>query len=261
MNATFKGILGAGVLVFAATLPAGAQIVTDRPDFTESTVTVPDGRFQIEAGYTYLSLGEFTTHQIGEALLRYGLIPGLELRAELPSFYSMSGEVGGPLDLEVDESGIGDAGLGMKLGLYEAGMAEGIPSVSILLGTSVPTGDDDFGSDGWEPEAVLALGWEFAPRLELGANVGYAQRALGDDDNFDEFLASIALAAPFTSRLGGFVEYFAIRPDLDGADEDYIDGGVTFLVTPDFQLDARIGFGVGDTEDAMFFGVGLGKLF
>jgi hypothetical protein len=259
MNTTLKGLLGGVLLFAAAAAPAAAQIDADRPDFTEGTTTVPEGAIQLEAGYTYATARDLSGHQLGEALLRFGLIPGLELRAELPSFQSVSGDVG---PLEFEESGWSDAGVGMKLGLYEAGMAEGLPSLSLLLGTSLPTGDDDFGADGWEPEAILALGWAFAPRVELGANVGYAQRDPQLGDRYDEWVASVALELPVTSSVGAFVEYFGIRPDVGiDADDDYVDGGLTFLLSPTFQLDGRIGFNLDGDKDEMFFGVGLAKLF
>ena len=262
MKAT-RGLLGgvgAGMLALVAgAAPLAGQIVTDRPDFTESTYTVPDGHFQLEAGYTYATAGELSGHQIGEALIRLGLIPGLELRALLPSFNSVSGDVG---PVEFEESGWSDAGIGMKLGLYESGMSEGLPSVSLLFGSSIPVGDDDFGADGWEPEAILALGWALAPRLDLGANVKYTQRDPDFGDRYNEWAASIALGLPVTSSLGAFIEYFGIRPDLDGLeDDDYIDGGITYLFSDTFQLDARVGFNLEGDDDEMFFGVGFGKLF
>ena len=253
--------IGAGALLLAAgaaPLVAQGPINTDRPDFTESTVSVDPGVFQLEAGYTFSSIGRTDRHQIGEALLRAGMIPGLEARIGLPSFFSSKTEL--PLGTESEASGIGDGSLGIKLGLYESAVSEGLPSVALLLGTSVPIGDDDFGADGWEPEAKLALGWLLTQRLNLGANINYAQRDPGAGDRFDEFGASVSLGFPLTERLSGFGEYFAIRPDF-GGDSDYIDAGVTFLLSNDFQLDARIGTGVGDTDDAIFFGAGFGKRF
>ena len=261
MNAISKAVTGGVFLLAAAAAPVAAQIETDRPDFTEGTGTVPDGAMQLEAGYTYTTVGESSGHQLGETLVRFGLIPGLELRAELPSFQSVRSDV--PLVGEFEESGWSDPGIGMKLGLYEAGMAEGLPSLSLLLGSSIPIGDDHFGADGWEPGAILALAWEFAPRVGLGANVGYTQRDGGIAEDYDEWTASVALGLPVTSSVGAFVEYFAIRPDVPGeaADDDYVDGGLTFLLSPTFQLDGRVGFNLDSDADEMFFGVGLAKLF
>lgn len=255
--------LGAGLLVAASVVPAAAQesIITDRPVFTKNTATVMPGAFQLEAGYTFFRVGNTDLHQIGEALLRIGLIPGLEGRVLLPSF--MSASTAGPL-IESDVSGISDANLGMKLGLYESGVSEGLPSLSLLLGTGVPIGDDDFGAEGWEPEAKLLLGWSLTGRLGLAANVNYAQRDPEFGDRYDELGASVSLGFPLTQRLSGFGEYFAIRPDIRGGagDRDYLDAGITFLVSDDFQLDARIGVGVDSPEEDDFFvGAGVSKRF
>ena len=259
MNAKYRLIPGCALLLAAATAPAKAQtIITDRPDFTESTATVPQGRFQLEAGYTYSTVGDLTAHEIGEGLIRYGLIPGLELRIGVPSFVSLSVD-DAPADAD-GESGFADASLGLKLGLYESGIAEGLPSLSILLGSGIPTGSEEVGgADGWEPEAIVALSWAFTPTLSLGANMGYAQRVVGDF-RYDETFGSVAAGFPLFGAMSGFIEYFGIRPEED-SDESYVDGGITYLLSPTFQLDARVGMGVGDSEDAMFFGVGLAKLF
>lgn len=249
----------AGVALLASTggPSVAQQMVTDRPTFTESTSTVPAGIYQLEAGYTFERFGRTDSHQIGEALLRTGLIEGLELRFGLPSFRSAKREAPGALD----QSGFGDGFLGMKLGLFESGVGEGLPSLALLLGTGVPVGDDVFGAGGWEPEAKLALGWSLTERLGLGANIDYTQRDPGAADRFDEWGAGVALAFPLTERLGGFGEYFAIRPDV-GTDLDYLDAGVTWLMNPHLQLDARIGVGVGSpVDDDFFIGVGFSRQF
>ena len=44
----------------------------------------------------------------------------------------------------------------------------------------------------------------------------------------------------------------------DGPREDYVNGGVTFLAESDFQLDARIGYGLNGLDDDFFVGFGSG---
>ena len=59
-------------------------LITDRPDFTESTDAIPAGHFQLEAGYTFTYDREHTDrvrdHAAPEFLLRIGVIDDVELR-------------------------------------------------------------------------------------------------------------------------------------------------------------------------------------
>jgi len=59
-------------------------LITDRPDFTESTDAVPRGHLQLEAGYTFTydreKLDRTRDHTSPEILLRIGLVDRLELR-------------------------------------------------------------------------------------------------------------------------------------------------------------------------------------
>ena len=64
-------------------LPKKSPIVTDRPDFTESSVTVGYGVVQLETGYRYTydsdSDGSIRNHSFPESLLRVGMFK--EVRA------------------------------------------------------------------------------------------------------------------------------------------------------------------------------------
>ena len=61
-----------------------AELVTDRPDQTESAIVVPQGTFQAELGASYEREDEggerIEATQAPGTLLRYGLVPRLELR-------------------------------------------------------------------------------------------------------------------------------------------------------------------------------------
>ena len=55
-------------------------MVTDRPDATESAITVAPGVFQLEFGYTFGEIESVSVHNLGEVLLRVGVADMLELR-------------------------------------------------------------------------------------------------------------------------------------------------------------------------------------
>ena len=155
------GLLGAGLLV----TPAVAQedLVTDRPDQTESAVTVAPGKVQIETGvlFTREETGG-TSFEVTEALgtlARIGLNERLELRIGFDGWISTPG-----LD------GFGDASLGAKYLLAEE--TANSPQVAVLVQSSVPTGERGITSDDYTPAARLAFSKDFGANLGVGFNLG-----------------------------------------------------------------------------------------
>ena len=68
-------------IILAQTSPP--DLVTDRPDQTESSITVPFKSLQIETGFIKEKQGENTNLAYNTTLLRYGLLENLELRLGL----------------------------------------------------------------------------------------------------------------------------------------------------------------------------------
>ena len=56
------------------------DLITDRPDITESAVTVPFHFVQIETGYQYNKDGLNSAEHFGATLIRFGLTSNIELR-------------------------------------------------------------------------------------------------------------------------------------------------------------------------------------
>ena len=65
-------------------------------------------------------------------------------------------------------------------------------------------------------------------------------------------------ALSLTDRLGAYVEWYALFPhSADTAKpENYLNGGFTFLINDNFQLDAFSGLGLNSAADDYFVGVG-----
>ncbi|MGH7571430.1 MAG: transporter [Gemmatimonadota bacterium] len=252
-----QGLLAAAVLLAVVSVPAvlNAQIVaplvTDRPDFTESALTVPRGDVQLESGYTLTRADDADEHALGEILLRIGVAGRLEARIGLGShaWSEAPGE---------DPSGFEDPALGLKLVLSEETETGGL-AAAVLAGTSVPVGDEDVGEDEWQPEITLALSRGIADGLSIGGNLGYAYASEGGD-RFDQGSASLALGMELSERWGSYVEAFTIFPsDASGEDAAVVNGGFTFLVHPLLQLDARAGAGLTEAAPDFFLGVGIAR--
>ena len=249
-------------LIGLLTVPAAASsqevesLVTDRPDFTESASVPGGGRIQIEGGWTVEGDDDARAHSLGEVLVRIGIGERFEARIEPLTWISADGDDGAD-----DVDGLDDAGIGFKAMLFDA-QPPGVPAAAFLLGTTVPTGDDEIGEEGWQPEARLALGWDLSELWSLGANAGWG-RPEEDGDRFHQALGSIALGRALGERLGAFVELYGLAPAGAASDDDeaYMDGGFTLAFGPDAQLDARAGAGLTEVAADWFFGIGFARRF
>lgn len=227
------------------------ELVTDRPDFTESASVPGPGRVQVEGGWTVEESGEAREHSLGEILVRIGLGDRFEARIEPGSWIAAD-------DGESDVSGLDDAGLGVKILLLEE-QAPAIPATALLASTSVPTGDDEIGSSEWHPEVRLALGWTLSEIWSLGANAGWA-RSGDESEGFDQALGSVALGRSLGERLGMFLELYGSAPAAPAEDDVAVfDGGLTLGFGPDAQLDVRAGVGLTDVAPDWLFGLGFAR--
>lgn len=222
--------------------PARAQapLVTDRPDFTESAVTVPRGTIQAETGFTWERAGGEATLSGPEALLRWGLHDRLELRLMLPDY------VRGPAP-----AGFSDAGLGLKVAFGErAGW-----DAALLASAALPLGEAPFGGEAWSPEVALAAGRDVGSRASLGAQLtgtwADAGLALG---------GTLVGGWSLTDQGGLFVEVAASRAPGEAV-AVLLHHGYTWQPLPSLQLDVHGALGVGKAAPAGLLGAGLSTRF
>ncbi len=245
--------------------PAGAEeaaeLVTDRPDQTESSVVVPRGSYQLELGWTFSRDDDggarVEVHELPGTLLRVGLSDKVELRLGWVGFIDAEARFGG---FTASEDGIGDAELGVKIHLAEE--RGGRPEMALLLSTSVPSGDDGFTSDRFDPALRLALAHTLSERVSLGYNLGLAFGSeLGEDGELDTVsnaFYTVALGFGLNDRWGAFVELYGDIPaSASGGPANAFDGGFTYLVRDNLQLDVAAGVGLSDAAEDWFVGLGL----
>lgn len=240
-----------------APAPSGepSPLITDRPDFTESAVTVPHQATQVEMGATYAWEGGVTSVSSGETLIRRGLTPRVELRVTTASY---AFERAGALSTR----GFEDAGIGFKFALHDAGEGRSvIPTVGLIAGTSLPSGSSAFRSARALPEAKLLTSWTLSDRVGFAANLNWARAEAGPSAH-DEYSGSGSFALSLSDRVGAYAEYFAFGERIAGWQRrEYANGGVTYLITPAFQLDVRAGVRLDGRTDGAFYGVGVSRLF
>ncbi len=231
--------------------PERAPIVTDRPSFTTGPHLLDPGTWQLELGYTYRDDAGETKANVSsapEVLLRHGWNKEWELRIGWDG-YDFVEHAG-------DEPG--NSFIGFKHKLPEQ-LMPGINLASITT-ISMPTGS---GKNDVDVQTVL--GWErvLDDKTTLAGNIGYGSPTDEDTgDRFSQGIFSVMCSRVLNDEMTGFGEYYGNSSDKDGQDGIHvIQGGITYLLNPDSQLDFRVGLGLNDQADDWFVGIGYSHRF
>jgi hypothetical protein len=234
-------------------------LVSDRPDFTEASTTVGRGVAQVEMGYTFTidrSAGTTTTQQsFPEMLWRIGLFAEwFEFRVQYnygandlstPGRPSMPAQVGSQ-----------DLYLGAKFGLTPQ---EGIlPEMVILPQMTVPSGSPSMTAGEVLPGINWLYGWDINDFLELGCSSQVNRAIDGDGVFYTQFAQSASMGYNLTEKLHAYTEWYCLIPDgrTTAQSQQYADGGFTYHVTNNFQLDIRAGVGLNAAANNFFTGAG-----
>jgi hypothetical protein len=166
-------------------------------------------------------------------------------------------------DVVTTRNGSSDLLVGAKIALTPQ---EGLlPEMAIIPQMFLPISSDPIlGAGEVLPGVVWIYAWELTDRIST-AGQSQLLRTLDDetDESFGLFAQSWVVGLSLTERLGSYAEWFALVPD--GADtnrtQHYFNGGFTYLLTDNIQLDVRAGVGLSDAADDFFVGSGLSVRF
>lgn len=254
-----------GILCSSAFCTEIPEITTDRPDQTESSSVLPPGYVQIETGWTHTEEDEdgedYESDALPETLLRYGFNERLELR------FGHSGQVWEEVDYSNgspsgDQEGWQDCEVGLKYQLWYEQQECFIPEAALLTHLSLPTGADEFSSHRVDPSFRFLFSHTISDTLSFSYNLGAAWETQESDegsrDTLSVFQYTVSLGKGITDRLGMFVELFGDIPmSAEGTPENWIDGGITYLIADNFQIDFSMGYGLSESADDLFFGAGV----
>jgi len=243
--------------------PAVGQVpdlVTDRPDQTESSITVAPGYGQLEFGWTHVEDDEDVDVRVDsapETLVRVGMLENLELRFGFDGY--IWAEVDSPGARSQRHDGAGDMDIGLKYKLWhEDGW---LPQTALLAGTTLPTGARAFSSERFDPSVRLACSHTLSDTLGLGYNLAGIWQSDEDDTGDRDTTASVAysvvLGIALSQRLGTFIEFFGDAPTAAGKPANSVDTGFTYLLADNLQIDVLGGVALSEAADDWFIGTGL----
>jgi hypothetical protein len=240
---------GLALLLGVSTLAGAAEqdeIVTDRPDFVESSNVVGKGRFQIET-----SIAQERNKADGfrdrtwstPTLLRFGLSDTLEFRIETDGrMRAISDNLA--TGARSTENGYADVSLGVKWHMAdENGMR---PSLGILAHADLDTGSSQFRAPGKGGSLRLAAEWELPDEFSLGVMPGLAWQRDDDGERYTSAIFGIVLGKGWTDRFRTFVEYSApqIARGRNGGSVTTFDVGAAYLVADNMQVDTAVSRGL-----------------
>lgn len=183
------------------------ELETDRPDATESPVTVDAGLWQVEAGWFSHTRDQTPTERVrswtfGEVNLKYGITPRVDAQLVLQSYVR---ETRTTSTGSSTAQGMGDPVIRLKTNLW--GNEEGRTAVGLLPHVKIPT-STPVSNGHWEGGLAVPMAWRGGERWSLG---GQVQIDRVYDENRGTFEASLfhtlVLGLDVAGPVGIYLEY------------------------------------------------------
>jgi hypothetical protein len=227
------------------------ELVTDRPDFTESSLVVGAGIWQLETGMAYegdeAGSRAFAAPQ---TLLRLGLSRRVELRLGAGGFLAERAGTGFS-----STTGVSDFEVGAKVTvLDEARHGLGVSLIPIV---SLPVGSDGFSSGGVDPTLKITWARELPRGFGLSGNVNVMAET-EEDEHVGRHAWSFSLGHDLLLGWGGYAEVYGFSSLERGGDAAWtVNGGLTRGIGGDRQFDISVGRGVTDAASNWFVSAGF----
>ncbi len=239
------------------------ELETDRDSFTPATSVVGRSRIVLEAAHSFVDNRRVPeTHSLPELIVRYGISERVELR------FGHNYEVGGAsspvsgniADDEEDEAKL-EYGARMLYGSKTrvSKQADWIPESSVILQGYTPTSGKDNNSNF---SAAYVFGWKLPNAYVWDSGIRYATGAF-EEDHFNTWSPSTVVKVPIGERWKAHVEYFGVMTEgrAKESSQQFFSTGAHVLLSSDFELGLRVGWGLNEQSPNFFSNVGIGYRF
>ncbi|MDX1495162.1 MAG: transporter [Longimicrobiales bacterium] len=214
----------------------------DRPGIGSGATVLAPGIVHLETGLAYSGGAPVDTYSFGQVLVRAGLA-GVELEVFANSFVVARSETFPTLD----DEGFQDAGVGLKIPV--ARDVGGRMNVSLQGVLTAPTGSDGFGNDEWIGALNALADIGLSDQAGLSVNLGVQEGVAGGDEVVSVVVTPGMSLSDAVGAYAGWAGFFS-----GGGDTNFGEAGVTFLASPDLQLDVNGGWAL--DGDEWFLGAG-----
>jgi len=256
---------------------------TDRPDFTDVGTTVGKGISQLETGYTYFYRNTATNHfnfqSMPEYNLRVGTTDTFEWRLKWQGVL-FTRETDVPSGQTAALSGAADPSIGFKWVIKK--QDDWRPMHTIVTNFSVPAGSSDFSANSTQEGLNWVYNWQVRKWLFVrgssgvdflrrpgtvftsvpsGGGPGAMPVFFTGREHVTEGHQSVSAYWQLSQRVGYFTEWYMLYRHGTGATDNrpdhFHDYGVYYYLSPNWQLDARIGQELSTRVHEVFTGAGI----
>lgn len=221
------------IIILTSTASFGQNIITDRPDQTESSSTIAKKSLQIEAGVQYSEIPNNNELLSPTVLFRYGLVDFLELRL-VTEFASIKNEI-----TKKSTNGLTDIQFGAKVQILKK---ENTPEIAFLSHIIIPTANDALSLEKVGVINKLSISHDLFKNVSIGYNIGYDY--FGEESG--NFTYSVALGTSITDKIGIYIEPFGELINFNKHVSNF-DFGFTYLFNKNLQADISYGTGLNHT--------------
>lgn len=235
------------------------DLSADRPDTTESPITVDAGRWQIEA--SFFDYGRDETGQTEDEVFTYGalnlkagLLHNVDLQLVFDAYTvqrTHDRRSGATRTVE----GLSDPQLRLKINLW--GNDAGRTAFAFFPFLKIPSGSE-LSNDQVEGGIILPFSIELNDRWSLGLMAETDFVYDEDERRYEtEFVHTAVLGLSLTEKIGVFLEYVGVGASNGSAYQAGLSAGLTYGLTADVQLDVggRAGLNAAAEDGGIFTGI------
>jgi len=228
-------------IIFLSTNSTSQEIITDRPDQTESSSTIKIGDLQIESGALLIE-----HHAYGEKrlylptiLIRLGLTKTVELRLLNQFEYNIF--------KTSSKSGFNNLEVGLKVQLFQQESRR--TELAFLSHIVLPTASKLFNQNEFSVINKLCVSHASNNNIGFGYNIGYNYH----NNQTGDFTYSLVCGYGISDKINTYIEPYGEISELNKHISN-INMGITYLLKKNIQLDYSFGTGLNHTFNFMSIG-------
>lgn len=229
------------------------ELNPDRPDETETPITVDAGHFQLEmdfASFTGRDRSGSSTRvwNVAPFNIKAGLLNNVDFQLVFDNYVNARNH-DGATGATTTQSGTGDLTTRLKVNLW--GDDGGKTSFAVLPYVKCPTSTGHVGNNAVEGGVILPLAIKLPGDFDLGCETAAGWWRNDADSGFhEEYINSVTVDHALAGKLSGYLEFFSnISTEHHSGWIGTIDFGLEYLAAKNVQFDLGCNFGVTRAAD------------